>query len=835
MDREELIGIIEKTIITKWEDLDLSFENISEFPSEIGNLYNLKELIAIDSRLISLPVEIGNLKNLIKLDLCDNYLISLPSEIGNLKFLTKLNLRNNKLTSLPPEIGKLMNLSELRLYGNMLTSLPSEIENLTNLKVLNLKNNQLTSLPYEINNLEQLEVLDVRGNNLDIPPEILGNYNNPRKILDYYFAVLETEKAPLNEAKIVLVGQGDVGKTCVLKRLLNRGFNEKEAQTEGLNIERWNLEVNDKNISVNIWDFGGQEIYHSTHQCFLTKRTLYLLVLDSRQDPKSNRVDYWLKVIEGFADDSPVIIIGNQCDVHEFDINIDKYKEKYPNIKAYIEKVSCKDGTGIEELIDKIKETINYLDHVHDPVPLSWKRIKEELEKMDSQKIDFITREKFKEMCSKEDITDKVEQNLLAGFMNDLGVAINYLDSSRPELKDLNILNPEWVTNGIYKIVTSNWKNKEKAVLCLNDISEILGSNRYPPEKNYFLINLMENFELCFRFKEKGETKFLIPSQLRRKEPLLEGWEDSLAFQIHYEVLPESIMSRFIVRNHLDIPNEMYWREGCLIKKDKNMALVKSDTDENIMFIKVKGDKKTRKDLLQYIRDDLKRIHNTFSNLKPKEKVPVPSHPEAKPIDYQVLLDSYNYGNRFYVGETENGSIPVDVEELLFGVITKKEVQEYQKSEVPMDNRKYYFGDIKDSNLQIGGIKNQATITKTIQPVEVINNNEDLKQALLYLIQLVNQNNELTKELKTQIVDELNSFRNEALSPGEFDKRKSKKVKNRAFELLETLKDAATEFALTNEIGNQLIQPARYLGSKSVEMQQYMSEFVQGIKGFFGG
>jgi GTPase SAR1 family protein len=41
---------------------------------------------------------------------------------------------------------------------------------------------------------------------------------------------------------------------------------------------------NGKNFRVNIWDFGGQEIYHQTHQFFLTERSLYALVADTRTE-----------------------------------------------------------------------------------------------------------------------------------------------------------------------------------------------------------------------------------------------------------------------------------------------------------------------------------------------------------------------------------------------------------------------------------------------------------------------------------------------------------------------------------------------------------------------
>jgi GTPase SAR1 family protein len=76
---------------------------------------------------------------------------------------------------------------------------------------------------------------------------------------------------------VLLLGQGAVGKTSLVKRLTTNTFDPNEAKTEGIDIHRWQVNVDKEEIYLNIWDFGGQEIMHATHQFFLTKRSLYLL------------------------------------------------------------------------------------------------------------------------------------------------------------------------------------------------------------------------------------------------------------------------------------------------------------------------------------------------------------------------------------------------------------------------------------------------------------------------------------------------------------------------------------------------------------------------------
>ena len=85
----------------------------------------LKVLNLSNNNLTSLPKEIGNLKQLLQLFLYDNKLTSLPKEIGDLNQLEVLNVRNNQLTSVPKEIGDLKQLKELDLGDNQLTSVPT--------------------------------------------------------------------------------------------------------------------------------------------------------------------------------------------------------------------------------------------------------------------------------------------------------------------------------------------------------------------------------------------------------------------------------------------------------------------------------------------------------------------------------------------------------------------------------------------------------------------------------------------------------------------------------------------------------------------------------------
>lgn len=128
MKNEELLQIIEQAAREKATELDLSFNQLSSLPPEIGLLSNLTTLYLGDNQLSSLPPEIGQLSNLTMLDLGGNQLSSLPPEIGQLSNLIELYLGSNQFSSLSPEISQLSNLTALVLRNNpQLASPPPEI------------------------------------------------------------------------------------------------------------------------------------------------------------------------------------------------------------------------------------------------------------------------------------------------------------------------------------------------------------------------------------------------------------------------------------------------------------------------------------------------------------------------------------------------------------------------------------------------------------------------------------------------------------------------------------------------------------------------------------
>ncbi|MBN1247821.1 MAG: GTP-binding protein [Anaerolineae bacterium] len=645
--------------------LDLRDNRIQVFPQVILRLFGLEELHLYGNPLVALPLEIETLIRLRMLNLGGNTMPeipegvwrlagleqlvvdhtqvrSIPADVRYLRNLKYVELHNNRLGSLPGELGELSRLLTLIAHHNSITHLPPEIGALQRLTRLDVHHNQLVSLPVEIGKLRRLESLDLSENPLSIPPEILAKADDPTAILTYYTDHLDGRKHPLNEAKMVLVGQGGVGKSSLVRRLIHGAYDPQEPQTEGIAIEPWQIQVNDNDMQLNVWDFGGQEIMHATHQFFLTKRTLYLLVLDSRLTEEENRLEYWLKIIQSFGSDSPIILVGNKVDQQQLDLDRRGLRVKYPQIRAVME-TSCLTGAGVDQLKARISREVTRMPHVRDALLASWFEVKREIEQMEK---DYIPYESYLDLCREHGITDERSQRTLIGFLHDLGIVLNFQDD--PRLEDTNILNPRWVTNGVYRILNDERLRERHGRLDRADLDQILDPTTYPHFKHQFILDMMRKFELCFPFQGGNEQQFLVPDLLSKEAPVSGHWQDALAFQYHYNVLPGSVLSRFIVRMHPYLYEDIYWRNGALVADQANVALVQADKEERRVSIWVRGPERGRRALLSIIRFHFEVIHSSIPGIHVEEKVPLPDHPEIV-VDYQYLLDLEAMGEKRFV------------------------------------------------------------------------------------------------------------------------------------------------------------------------------------------
>lgn len=604
--------------------------------------------------LESLPRSIADLTNLEVLDLSDNKLTSLPLAICELRHLRILHVDNNRLSSLPEEIGNLGNLATLLLHDNELTSLPEGLERLTALRLLFLQGNPRLKLPPEM---------------LGPAPSDRGSAKEPAKpatILDYYFRTRDAAR-PLNEAKLILLGRGEVGKTALVNRLVRDEF-KPTSMTRGITITPWQVPTDRGAVRLNIWDFGGQEIQHATHQFFLTERSLYLVVLNGRAGAEDEDAEYWLKYIKTFGGSSPAIVVLNKFNVQPFEVNRRALREKYPFIRGFVE-TDCEPGNknGRSELVAAIKEAVGAIEHVHADFPADWFRIKERLAKMQERGEAFISFEEYRRVCAELGEEDPQAQERLASSLNVLGIALNYREDQH--LGGETVLNPHWITEGVYQVLTSERLAKRRGELAPGDMEAILeGRAAYPARMHGFLIELMRKFELCFPYHgDVRERRHLVPELLGKQKPELKGQFDPphcLNFRYNYRLMPEGLMPRFITRTHTMSEPADRWRTGVVLRWEGCRALVEADKQERQVVVRVTGEAEARRRLVAVIRENFDHIHAEMKEFKPTEWVALVEEPDRW-VPFSKLETFARNHEASFREDVGDRLVTVDVEQLL--------------------------------------------------------------------------------------------------------------------------------------------------------------------------
>ncbi|VXD22113.1 leucine-rich repeat domain-containing protein [Planktothrix paucivesiculata] len=644
---------VEITQLTNLQTLNLWNNQLSSLPVEITQLTNLQTLNLGNNQLSSLPVEITQLTNLQTLDLWNNQLSSLPVEITQLTNLQTLDLSSNQLSSLPVEITQLTNLQTLDLWNNQLSSLPVEITQLTNLQTLNLGNNQLSSLPVEITQLTNLKKLDLRGNPVPIPPEILGSKNlweNPgdvQEILNFYFQVQNPQETePLYEAKFLIIGEGGAGKTSLAKKIENEAYKLQtdENSTQGIDVIQWQFIGSEgQKVRVNIWDFGGQEIYHHTHQFFLTERSLYGLVADTREE--NTDFFYWLKVVELLSDNSPVLIIKNEKQERQCQINERHLRSEFTKLKDILSTNLATDR-GLSEIKKAIQYQISQLPHIGTPLPKLWVRIRSALEN-DSR--NYISEEEYYRLCQINGLTNRPEMRQISRYLHDLGVCLHFQNDSL--LKKTVILKPEWGTKAVYKVLVDN-PTVQKNLGCFTqaDLADIWKDIQYAQMRDE-LLQLMMRFKLCYEIPCRPQT-YIAPQLLSANQPEYD-WNDqqNLILRYEYEFMPKGILTRFIVEMHRLIEEQkQVWKHGVILNNNNR---AKAEVIECYRYhkgeIKIRVSGFHKKELLSIINNKFDEIHQSFERLQYKTLIPCNCFkckdnpdPENYPLDrlYKYLQDN---------------------------------------------------------------------------------------------------------------------------------------------------------------------------------------------------
>ncbi|MHA1345494.1 MAG: GTP-binding protein [Candidatus Heimdallarchaeaceae archaeon] len=226
--------------------------------------------------------------------------------------------------------------------------------------------------------------------------------------------------------KIILAGDGAVGKTSIRERYMGKGFQSSYLKTIGADFATKKIEVNDDQITYQIWDLAGQDSYQAVRKTFYKGATAAIMVFDCQDSKSMTNLSSWIEeAIEG--SDNGILsyfVIANKVDLEEsrrvsrdMALEFCNRLEIETGIRFYYCETSALTGQNIQETFDFLAYKLLLTNNIQDAVPPEKiEGIIDVKEVMGTEQItktqtstETVSREEFIELVER---TDKLEDKL---------------------------------------------------------------------------------------------------------------------------------------------------------------------------------------------------------------------------------------------------------------------------------------------------------------------------------------------------------------------------------------------------------------------------------------
>lgn len=631
---------------------------------------------------------LAKLKTLVLMSTCVHDLIPL----AGMSELESLYLNFSRISDLKPLMG-LVSLKALGLSGTGVSDL-SPLFALEQLEFIDLSGCRLRAIPHYVYERCGTKQLGLEGTTLSTQP--ISIFREGDEAIRAYY---DAGKVPVREAKVIFLGDGGAGKTHTIRRILQKGSDDgiDTDVTLGISIDRYDVE--DKGFHINFWDFGGQENMHAMHRCFLTERTLYVVVLNSRWD-LDDQARRWLDNIRAFAPDSPVILAVNLWEgVHRYAMDTGRILRDYPNVFIHAYAAKGVDRGGFRALTALIEEKAEALDSCSMELPEDWAAVLEELREKGKQKPvpgekykGYIDKSEYLKICGQHGLGGEKNESIrswLLEWFNDLGVCFSYHrdQQTRRELDAYKVLEPRWLTGAIYYLINQKESIGDNGhvdhytirnLLKYADPEElreggdrgyILPDVRYQPEECGYILQVMRKFGLSFEIE--GKAQEFIPALCSGETPdglRPAAWNDCVSYEFRYRFLPDSVVQRLMVRLRKNWQFTKLWRRGFRYDDPHNGLITVADAGggRDSLRLDVYSNKENRGwDVMLSLISRITAI-NAELNLKPEEYIIVRGDRGEIAAPADMILQAKQKGVRsLHLYSRENGLVERDVNEIL--------------------------------------------------------------------------------------------------------------------------------------------------------------------------
>ena len=676
------------------KELNCDTTQVSDL-SPLSRLQNLQKLYCSITKVSDLN-PLSGLLNLKELN-CDTTNVNDLSPLRGLQNLQLLSCSSTQVHDLSPLRG-LQNLQLLSCASTQVSDL-SPLRGLQRLKVLWCSFTQVSDLG-PLRGLQSLEVLrcnstqvsdlnclsafiekgieivfkgyagsqefDFKDCPLTNPPLEIAQQGNAAILK--YFADREKQGAEkLYEAKVVVVGAGESGKTTLIQKLLDPTHpvpNPADKRTEGIRVTTYpfqgEVKGNTTELTAYLWDFGGQELYHATHQFFLTPDTLYILLNDNRK----NDTDfyYWLNIVRLRAGDKcPILTVFNAKDKSPRQIMPgEELYNAFPGVVKTPVDIDFADQNFqvFEQLQKHVESHFSNLEVLGRPYPALWVKAREALSQLKEEHISW---SKFQELCQNEGVKDEESIRILAKTLHNLGVLLYF-----PEvfgLENLVILQPQWCIDAIYKAFDLESIDKNQGRFSERTLAECWSNDNRFSGLSLQLLRLMQQFDLCYPV-EGTRDEFIAPQLLPLEENRLPDFphQQAIHFRYEYTFMPAGMISSLIARMSRHIKAPFVWRNGVTLAwEEGTVAEVSEQAFSRQINIKVAGPERQRR--LDDIRKNLQEIHRRFRGLKYEEKVACncgdcAGYAEPTLFEFKELEDNAQYNDDMICRNGSRKKIP---------------------------------------------------------------------------------------------------------------------------------------------------------------------------------
>ena len=637
--------------------------------TKITSIHSIKDLVKLTELNISQTkvIDLSPLQKLIHLRLLAfaEAPINKLGSLIQLSELEELNFSHTAVSDVKPlkDLNKLKNI--LGAYTEVATV--EALSSLTALRSIDCAYTKLTEVrPFST--FPSLRTFSVEGCEIKDCPADVWESGDARQ-LRAYFSRKQTrrpatrspeerkEEMDRRDVKLILLGNSASGKTSLIHYLETGKFLGKRNTTHGLDVHRWMPDPDRfpllKDVTVSIWDFGGQEYYHGAYRLFLSANAVYLMIWDLDTDlngrrltllkDKQGKVDlehfekrYWLDTIRhygGNESSAPLLVVQNKTNEEGHPPNkrriSQQLHEQYKildsfhiSLKEGVENNHSKQSRLLRHFREELEQVLAQKADEATP-PEEWEKIRQELLLLakDGKKSRFaeeaaknevwISADKFNAICHEiagRELNDD-EIYTIPRWLEKGGVIAFFPENDN--LADKIFFNPNVLASRIYEML--NKKVLENEGIFRRGVKMTAKEKKFAE----VFIDVSEQLEIIFKHPDLREKDSFIAPQYLPESHLIEdlfkiashgAWQSSFWIKVpvfYYKRLLHGLILHYIADFQTEARH--FWKHGIVFLKNDTRVLLKGlypkegEFEGKLLIGVEKANEKTQKDIQQEI------------------------------------------------------------------------------------------------------------------------------------------------------------------------------------------------------------------------------------------